>query len=170
MKKSGIKVGGIFEVSCFGPDGKLKWEDTAKNLVTNEGLDTILNLLLKGTANIDPWYIGLTDGTPTVDPADQLTGTHTGWVEVTAYTEAARQAFVDGALSSQSVTNSASKASYAINANSTTIGGAFLASSATTGANGLLLCGAAFTGGDKSADSGDTLNVQYSFSAADDGV
>lgn len=169
-EKQGVKVGGVFEFKCFGPDGKLKWQDTAKNLVTNEGLDHILDILFKSGIQVDPWYVGLTDGTPTPAAGDQLTGTHAGWTEVTAYTEGARQAFVDGAVSSQSVDNSASKASFSINANSTTIGGGFLASSATTGANGDLLCVAAFTGGDKSADSGDTLEVQYTFSAADDGA
>ena len=164
--ESNIKVGGIFEIVCFGSDGIEKWRDTAKNLVTNEGLDTILNLLLKGTANIDPWYVGLTDGTPTTAAGDQLTGTHAGWTEIEDYTEGVRQEFVDGALSSQSVSNSASKASFAIDA-TVTVGGAFLASSATFGANGLLLCVAAFTGGDKAPDSGDTLEVQYTFSAAD---
>ena len=47
----------------------------------------------------------------------------------------------------------------------------FLSDSATKGGStGLLLCVAAFSGGDKSADDGDTLNVQYDFSAADDGA
>jgi hypothetical protein len=168
--KQGVRVGGVFEFTCFGPDGKIKWKETAKNLVTNEGLDHILDILFKSGTQVDPWYVGLTDGTPSPAAGDQLTGTHAGWTEVTAYTEGARQAFVEGAISSQSLDNSASKASFAINANSTTIGGGFLASSATTGANGDLLCVAAFTGGDKSADSGDTLEVQYTFSAADDGA
>lgn len=167
LLKQGLKVGGIFKVKCFGPDGKLKWEDTAKNLVTDEGLDTILNLLLKGTANIDPWYLGLTSGSPTPAAGDQLTGTHAGWTEIEDYTEGVRQEFVDGTLSGQSIDNSSSKGSFAIDA-SVTIGGAFLASSDTFGANGLLLCIAAFTGGNKSADNGDTLEVQYTFSAADD--
>lgn len=167
---SKINFGGVYDVWCYGPDGALKWYDQAKNLVVNEGLDYILGILLKGSVASDPWYVGLTDGTPTVDAGDSLTGTHAGWTEVTAYTEGARQEFVDDALSSQSCDNSTSKASFAINADNTTIGGAFLADSATTGANGTLLCVAAFTGGDKTADSGDTLEVQYTFSAADDGA
>ena len=165
-----VRLGGVFEIDCFGPDGQLKWRETASNIVVNEGLDHLLNVLLKGGTPSDPWYVGLTGGTPTVDAADSLTGTHGGWTEVTAYSEGARQEFVDDALSSQSVDNSTSKAAFSINADSTTIGGAFLADSATTGANGTLLCVAAFDGGDKSADNGDTLNVQYTFSAADDGA
>ena len=168
--KSGIKLGGVFEIACFGPDGNEKWRDTAKNLVVNEGLDYILNTVLKGGTQSDPWYVGLVDGTPTVDAADSLTGTHGGWTEVTAYSEGTRQEFVDGALSSQSCDNSGSNASFSISSDSTTIGGAFLADDSTTGANGTLLCVAAFTGGDKSADNGDTLEVQYTFSAADDGA
>ena len=167
--KSGIKIGGVFDVTCYDKNGNFKWKDQAKNLVVNEGLDHILSILLKGGTQSDPWYIGLIDGSPTVAAADSLTGTHDGWTEVTAYSEGARQEFVDGALSSQSCDNSSSKASFSISSDSTTVGGAFLADNSSTGANGTLLCGAAFTGGNKSADNGDTLEVQYTFSAADDG-
>lgn len=162
--KDGFKVGGRFEVQCFGPDGKLKWEDTAKNIVTNQGLNHILDVVLHGTTAVSPWYVGLTDGTPTVAAADTISS-HAGWVEVTAYADN-RKEYVEAAASSQSTTNSANKASFAINADSTTIGGAFLFSAAT-GTTGTLLCVAAFTGGDKAADNGDTLEVTYSISAAD---
>ena len=167
MNFQGIKVGGAFTITCKDFNGKVKWEDTAKNLVVNEGLDHILGILFQSGTQVDPWYVGLTDGTPTVAAAD-TTASHAGWTEVTAYSEGVRQAFVDGTITSQSVSNSASKASFSISSDSTTIGGAFLASSATTGANGDLLCVAAFDGGDKSADNGDTLEVQYTFSASDD--
>lgn len=161
--ESGFKVGGVFEVQCFGPDGKLKWKDTAKNLVTNEGLDHILDVVLGAEAKEATWYVGLTDGTPTLDATDVLSS-HTGWIEVTDYT-GDRQEFVDAAASGQSITNSASKASFAIDA-TVTVGGAFLCAAATL-TTATLLCVAAFTGGDKAADSGDTLEVSYSISAAD---
>ena len=161
--ESGFKVGGVFEVECFGPDGKLKWKDTAKNIVTNEGLDHILDVVLHGTTAVSPWYVGLTDGTPT--PAAGDTGAvHAGWTEVTAYT-GDRKEYVEAAASSQSVTNSANKASFSINATAT-IGGAFLFSAATT-TTGTLLCVATFTAGDRVAFNGDTLEVQYTISAAD---
>lgn len=168
MKKigSGAKLGGVFSVQCYDSQGNLKWADTAKNLVTNVGLQHILDILfVSATTQIDPWYVGLTSGTPNVAAGDTL-ASHVGWTEVTAYADS-RKAYVD-VRSAQSVTNSASKASFAINA-TTTIGGAFLASVAS-GTAGTLLCGAAFTGGNKSADSGDTLEVTYTFSAADDGA
>ena len=163
--KSGIKVGGVFHVKCIGPDGVVKWEDTAENRVVNEGLEHILDILFVGaTTQIDPWYVGLTDGEPTTAAADTL-ATHTGWVEVTAYT-GDRKEFVD-VRADRSVSNSASKASFAIGTNATTVGGAFLAS-ADSGTVGTLLSVAAFTGGNKTADDGDTLEVQYTFTAADE--
>lgn len=168
--KSGAVFGGIFDVKCYGPDGRVKWHEKATNQVVGEGLDYILGILLQGNTPSDPWYVGLMSSTPTVVEGDQLTGTHSGWTEVTSYSEGSRQEFVDGSISTHSIDNSGSKASFSINSDSTTIGGAFLADSSTTGTNGLLLCAAAFDGGDKSADSGDTLEVQYSFSAADDGA
>jgi len=161
--ESGFKVGGVFEVECFGPDGKLKWKDTAKNLVTNEGLDHILDVVLHGTTAVSPWYVGLKNtGTPA---AGDTLASHGTWTENTNYT-GDRKEYVEAAASSQSVTNSASKASFSISVDSQTISGAFLAGAAT-GTSDTLLCVADFTGGDKSADNGDTLEVTYTISAAD---
>lgn len=158
-----VKLGGVFKVRCIAPDRTIKWEDVAKNLVTNEGLDHILDIVLAAGTQITSWYLGLTDGTPTPAVADTL-ASHTGWTEVTAYT-GDRKAFTPGSVSSQSVDNSSSKASFSINANGTTVGGAFLASAAS-GTTGIMLSVAAFTGGDKSADNGDTVEVQYTFIAS----
>jgi hypothetical protein len=95
---------------------------------------------------------------------------HAGWTEVTAYDEAVRQTFTD-ARTGQQVDNDGNEAVFTIDTNSTTIGGAFLTSVSTKGDGpGELLCVAAFTGGDKSADDNDTLTVDYVFSAADDGA
>jgi len=67
------------------------------------------------------------------------------------------------------MTNSASKASFAVDTDTQVISGAFLCSVATT-TSGTLLSEVMFTGGNKSADDGDTLEVQYDFTAADDGA
>jgi len=162
--ESAFKIGGVFDVECFGPDGNLKWKDTAKNLVPDAGLNHILDVVLHGTTPVSPWYVGLTDGTPTAAAGDTI-ASHAGWVEVTAYT-GNRQEYVEAAASGKSTTNSASKASFPITADSTTVGGAFLFEAAT-GTTGVLLCVAAFTGGDKACDNGDTLSVTYTMSAAD---
>lgn len=163
---SGGIFGGRFDVECFGSDGVLKWSDHIDNLVVNEGLNHILDILfVSATGQVDPWYVGLTDGTPTIATGDTMLS-HVGWAEDANYA-GVRKAYID-VRSGQSVDNSASKASFAINA-TTTIGGAFMNSDDSATA-GTLLCAGAFTGGDRSVVSGDILNVTYTFTAADDGV
>ena len=91
---------------------------------------------------------------------------HAGWTEVTDYSESTREALVLGTVASQSVDNSASKASYSINATAT-VGGAFITTVSTKVAPPALLYGVgAFSGGDKSVDNGDTLNVTVTCTAA----
>lgn len=165
-QKELITLENHYHVECIGPDGKVKWTTEFDNLVTNVGLDDNLDKYLKGSAYTAAFYVGLTDGTPTVAAGDTMSS-HAGWVEVTAYDEATREALTLGTVSSQSVDNSASKASFSINTNSTTIGGAFIVTNNTKGGTtGTLYGVGAFTGGDKSADSGDTLNVTVTCTAA----
>ena len=155
----------VFKVECFGPDGELKWRDTIENLVVNEGLDDALDKYFKGSSYTASHYCGLTDGTPTVAAGDTMSS-HTGWTEVTGYSETARQTITWGTVSSQSVDNSASKATFSINA-SVTVGGAFIATDSTKGGTtGTLYGVGAFSGGDKTLTSGDTLNVTVTATAS----
>lgn len=159
------RIGGIFTAVCFDPLGCFKWETSGHNLITNVGLDHILDVVLHGETPVSPWYVGLKN-TGTVAAGDTL-ASHAGWTENANYT-GNRQEYVEAAASSQSITNSANKASFAIDTDSQTIYGAFLASAAT-GTTGVLLCAADFSSA-KSADDGDTIEVTYAISAADDGV
>lgn len=160
------KFWNVFEVECYGPDGKLKWQDKFKNLVVDEGLNDNLDKYLKGSAYTAAFYVGLTDGTPTVAAADTM-ASHAGWLEVVAYSESVRETLTLGTVASKSVDNSASKASFSINADSTTIGGAFVTTDSTKGGTSGTLYGAgAFATGDKATDDGDTLNVTITLSAS----
>jgi hypothetical protein len=160
-----IRLGGVFEVVCRGPDGRVKWTERAENLITNEGLDHILNVVLHATTQVSTWYVGLKNtGSPA---AGDTLASHAGWTENSNYS-GDRKEYVEAAASSQSITNLENKASFAINADSQSIHGAFLASAAT-GTSGTLLCVANFASA-KAADNGDTLEVTYTISAADDGA
>lgn len=155
----------LYEIECFDRDGNLKWRDEFHNLVTTEGLNDSLDKHFKASAYTAGWYVGLADGTPTFAAGDVMSS-HAGWAEITAYSEGARQALTLGSVSSGSVNNSASKASFSINANGTTIGGAFLVTNSTKGGTtGVLYGGGAFSAGDKSLDDGDTLNVTVTLTA-----
>lgn len=161
-----MKLGDLFLVECYDAEGNLKWEDTIKNLVVDGGLNDSLDKYFKGSTYTAVHYVGLTDGTPTVAAGDTM-ASHVGWVEVTAYDEAVRQTATWGAVSGKSVDNSASKATFTISANATTIGGAFLATNSTKGGGtGTLYGGGAFTAGDKTLDDNDILYVTVTASAS----
>ena len=164
--RGSAKVKGEWLITCRDKHGAIKWTDTWENRVVNEGLNHLLDVALSGATQITSWFVGLTDGTPT-DAAGDTMASHAGWTEVTAYTEATREAWVDGGVSTLSVDNSGSPASFSINTNSTTVGGAFLVSNgAKGGATGVLYAVGAFSAGDKSLDSGDTLDVTATFTQA----
>jgi len=156
----------IWKFECFDKFGRLKWVDYIENLVVNVGLDDVLDKYLKGSTYTAAHYVGLTDGTPSFAAGDTM-ASHAGWTEVTAYDEANRVTPTWGAVSGQSVDNSASKAVFTISANSTTIGGAFLNTADDKGGStGTLYGGGAFTAGDKSLDDDDVLNVTITATAA----
>lgn len=167
---SGMKTHGHWDVECIGADGQLKWVDEIDNIVVNQGLDHALSSVFGGSG-ISTWYIGLTDASPTGAAGDIITS-HAGWNENTTYSEGNRQTWVHGVPSAQSISNSANKAAFSING-TTSVGGAFLISDNTKGGtvgNKVLYSVGAFTGGNRSLQSGDTLNVQATFTQADDGV
>ena len=159
-------VEGHWTFTARDPQGNIKWQEEIKNIVVNAGLDYLLDIGLSGGAQITTWYLGLTDGTPTVAAGDTMSS-HAGWAEVEAYDEASRVTWSDGGVSGQSVSNSASPATFTIDTNSTTIGGAFLTSVSTKGGTtGTLYAAAAFTLGDKTLDDNDTLDVTATFTQA----
>lgn len=93
---------------------------------------------------------------------------HVGWTEVEAYDEApTRPTLTLGEVSGKSVSNTASKAVFTIDANDTVIGGAFVASSNVTGGSvGILYGVGAFTHGQKQLSGDDVLNVTVTLSAS----
>ena len=161
-----VRFGTHWEVVCRGPDGREKWRDEFDNLVVNAGLDDILDKYLKGSSYTAAFYVGLTAGTPSVAAGDTM-GSHGGWTEVTAYDEGTRETLTLGSVSSQSVDNSASKASFTVSSDDTTIGGAFVTTDDTKGgSSGTLYGGGAFTAGDKTLDDDDTLEVTVTLTAS----
>lgn len=153
-----------FKVEAYR-DGKLLWTDEFDNLVVNVGLNEILDKFYKGSTYTASHFVGVTGATPSFAAADTM-ATHGGWTEETTYSNATRPAFTPGTVSGQSVDNSASKAVFNING-SATFGGAFLTTDNTKGGtSGILIGGNAFTGGNRSLQSGDTLNVTVTATAS----
>lgn len=158
-----MKVRGRFHFEQWR-DGILIDEWECPNTVTNLGRNSILDTAIGGVAQITTWYVGLIDNASfSAIAAADTPGSHAGWLESVAYSESVRQTYTPAAASSQSVTNSASKATFTINGTAT-INGAFIISNSTkSGTTGTLLCAASFSG-TRAVISGDTLRVTYSIS------
>jgi hypothetical protein len=168
-----IACRGMWEFEARDPNGNLLWRDGFDNLVVDEGLNEMLGLMLDRSTSPaytkqTAWYIGLVveTGSPAYAASDTLS-TNPNWNEVTAYSEANRQTFTDGGVSAKSLDNSASKATFTINADSTVLDGGLLASNNTKGGTtGILYSVGAFTGGQKTLDTNDTIDVQATFTIA----
>ena len=166
----GVSAGGVFTVTCVGADGVEKWSDTFHNLVVNEGLQDMNSKYFKGSGYTAAWYLGLVEGpgSGTTYAAGNTLATHAGWTELTAGTAYTgnRKAVTFGTATTADpsvIDNSASPSSFAMLVNGTVVAGALLCSVAS-GTSGVLFSAGDFTGGDKTVDNGDTLNVTYSFS------
>lgn len=148
-------------------EGKVidEWEDN--NVVTNEGINSILNVYFGGATQITAWYLGLFGGNYTPVATDTAATFSTSASESTIYTASTRQAWVapSGGASGQSTTNTASRAAFTFNA-AGTIYGAFLQSSAViSGLTGVLVSAAQFSS-PKTVAVNDQLLLSYTFSGA----
>ena len=138
---------------------RLERRITSSNLVVNTGKNLILDNFNAATGAAV--YVGLTGHTPTIAAGDTM-ASHAGWTEVTAYSQANRVTWNGAAASSQSRTNSASKASFTINSDSTNIGGAFMTTNNTKGGStGTLVCAAALSGGNITLNNTAALDITY---------
>jgi hypothetical protein len=156
-----VTVEHYYEVECFGPDGALKWRDTFKNLVTTAGKNKYLDATLKTGLTSPAWYVGLVTGpgaSNTYAAADTMSS-HSGWSENATFSNSTRPAFTPGSVASGSVDNSAAKAAFTINGTATVAGCFMVDNSTVSGTSGTLLGVGNFSGGDRSVQSGDTLNV-----------
>jgi hypothetical protein len=145
-----------YDVVCRGADGREKWRDGFRNLVTTVGRNLIGNIVFRDTAKSAGWYVGLKGaGTPLA--ADTM-ASHANWSEVTDYDEADRQTLTLAAFSSATSNNTAAPAVFNINA-TVTVTGCFVVDSATKGGS----AGTLYSLGDfsvaRALDDGDELTV-----------
>ena len=165
------KFKGVFEVECFRY-GELIWTEKFENLITNEGLDHILDGILTGKTAIDPWYCVMAEDD--VTPLATHDYAAPGYTETTSYDEATRPIYDEAASSGQSVTNSANKAVFTISATKTMygaaiVGGSAVKSNVTDDSAHVLLASAQF-GTPRAVVDNDVINLTYTIDAADDGV
>lgn len=169
---NGAAGGGVFHFECYDKDGNLKWEDTAKNLVTNQGLQDMNTKYFKGSGYTAAWYLGLVNASPSPSyAAGDTMASHSGWTETTAYSGSNRATVNFGTATTADpsvIDNDASQASFNITG-TVTVAGAFLTATQDNSTNtGVLFSVAGFESpGDRAVVDGDVLNVKYEFSLAD---
>ncbi len=150
--------------------GNRLFDDHSHNRIVDVALTNILDVYFSPAAGpyTAGWYVGLTAGSPT-SAAGDIMSSHTGWTEVTAYSESTRQAYTPAAAASKSITNSSAKATFSINANGTVIGGAFLTTVSTkSGTTGTLCSVCTASQGDQTLGNGSTLQATCMYTQADD--
>ena len=158
-----IGLKNTWDVVCYDSDGQEKWREINKNLVTTEGLNHVLSIVLDAGTQITAWYVGLA-GAGTKAAADTM-ASHSGWAVVADYSESVRQTLTLGTAAAGSIDNSASKATFSINGTAT-VAGAFITSSNTKSGTAGTLYGVVDFGSSRSVVSGDTLTVTVTLTAA----
>lgn len=140
------------------------------NSVPNVFLNHALDVIFHDVTKISTWYVGLIEDTSwSAFAAGDTMASHSGWTESTAYDEATRPAWPEGAASGQSITN-ATSVDFTMNATKT-IKGFFLTSDNTKGGTaGTLGPCFLFSGGDRSVVDDDVLKVTATVNAEDTNV
>jgi hypothetical protein len=152
------------------------------NGVTIEGKNFNLDVYFHGTTAASTWYLGLIDNSgysalAEGDTYDDIDQAGNGWDEYQDYTDAnngdsttTRPAFIEGAASAKSITNT-TQAIYDIVAPGGTVKGIFCVGLGTNAnlkgdhaADGKLWATALFTGGDVVVAASDQLKVTYTVS------
>src|SRR5215472_7834523 len=140
-------------------------EFDVENIVVNQGLNYLLGAALGAQSVVTAWYIALFSNNYTILASDTAATISANAGEVTQYTAGVRQTWSSAPPVSQSITNSATQASFTFTASLTVYGAFLISSSAINGTSGTLFSGAQF-GSPKSVVNSDILQLTYTFTAA----
>jgi hypothetical protein len=151
-------------------EGKLLDEWKEDNICTDEGLNSILDIMFHAATQLTTWYVLIFETDTT--PAAGTTYAVPVWTECTAYAEATREEYVEAAASSKSITNSASKAEFTMNATKTIYGAGLVAGGTdanTKGdaAGGGTLYAASKFAASKAVENLDVLKVTITLTSSD---
>ncbi len=150
--------------------GKLIGREISRNICTDEGLNALLDIMFHAATQLTTWYILIFESDTT--PAAGTTYAVPVFTESSAYAPATRPEFVEAAAAAKSLTNSANKAEFTINATKTIYGAALVGGG--TDANtkddqaggGTMYCASKF-GTSKPVENLDVLKVTITLTASD---
>ena len=163
--KSGYGAEGIVHTEHWR-DGKLIGVDDTHNIVVDEGLTHTLNVVFNSGTQITAWYLGIYESNYTPLATDTAATISANAIESTAYDELTRPQWQIGTVSSNSLDNSANRATFTINATKTMYGVFLISESTKQSTLGTLMSAALFTNA-RSVIAGDQLLVTYTMTAQD---
>ncbi len=152
----------IWTFDCYDSDGNIKWSETNKNLVTNEGLSHIMSTVFESGTQIPTWYTGL-KGSGSASQSDTM-ASHPNWSEDDIYNQTSRQELILGEAVDGVISNEDSHAIFSINTSATLYGAFVTSSNVKLGTSGLLYGVVNFPTA-RDAEAGDTLEVTVFLSA-----
>jgi len=170
--KSEAKLKGIFELEIWDKEEKLISKAKGENIITDEGLNHILNAVLHGATQIATWYYVIYE-TDTAGASD-MTYAVPVFTECTAYDEVTRPEYNEAESAAKSITNSANKATFTMNDTKTLYGAALVGggtdpnTKGDTAGGGTLLCAGKFDTA-QPVVSGNICYGTYTITAADAG-
>jgi len=137
------------------------------NILTLEGLNFILQTFFG--QGITTLYVGLIDlvsyvAVADTDTAAEINGTN-DWIENVEYSNTIRQTYFAGTAASQSIDNSAAKASFTMNGTGDLKGAFVCSSNVKSGVAGRLVNAFVFAGGDMAYVPSDVIQVTVIFNA-----
>lgn len=136
------------------------------NIIPTAALNLLLDQLVGGAVQVNPWYVGLFSGN--VTPAATLTGANfaSTMTEFTGYVGLNRMTYNEAVAVGGVVDNAASRATFVMTAGGTIYGGALLSAQAkgAAGASDKLLACARFASS-RTVAIDDELAVKYTLSA-----
>lgn len=173
--KDTLKPKGVYHVQCFGADGKLKWEDTIDNVITDVGANQLLDSAF-GSGPIAGPFLGLISsvGYSTPPAVGNTMASHTGWNEAgngvnypnwsTPASNA--RASISFSVAATRKKSMSSPASFTFATNGGTVKGMFIvmgtgAVATNNSTAGVLLSAGLFSQGDKPVTPGDIINASY---------
>jgi len=159
---------------CYNTQGALKWaEYNRPNLMTDAGINYLLDVMFHGTSNVSKWYIALVESN--TSPAANMTYATPTYTECTAYTGGTRPEFNEAEASSKSITNAANKAAYTMSGDKTLYGAALVGGGTGEGSAeipgntadeaGILMCYSKFSTS-KPVESGDVFKCWCTITGA----
>ncbi len=136
-------------------------------MITNTGLNHMLNVTLNAATQVTTWYVGLIrDDNYTGLAVGDTIASHAGWEEATEYSETVRQTYVEVAATAQLVENT-TDLTFTVSSAQTFKGYFVVSDSAKSGVAGTLLATALFADGDRTMAANQLLKVTVIFTAAD---